>query len=496
MAAHCRQTISKTFMLTIAVAFLFAIGVLITVHEYGHYRVAVACGVKVLRFSIGFGKPLLRWERPQKGLPHHRVEFVLAAVPLGGYVRMLDGREEAVEADEQHLAFDVQPLWQRTLIVLAGPVANLLLAVLLYSAAAWMGSEQPLPVVAPPAPDSVAYAAGLRGGEHITHATRHDSDGRQRVTADRASVVRSFEDLRWLVTQAGINGQHLTLADASGRRYVLDFDGLDVREVTPEVFEKIGITAPHAPAVVKAVLPDTPAAAAGLRSGDTVTAINGEPIKHNHDLLRYLLQTGQAVCGAGSNDNGNSSSNSNSSNTEGSVHAQTWTVQRASQSAQLTVRPALERVRGQCLHRAGIELTPPASAHLRYGFADGLARGLHKTWEFSVLTLRMLGRMLTGQASLKNLSGPLTIADVAGKSASMGLYYYISYLAIFSVSLGVFNLLPIPVLDGGHLMYYLWEFITGSPPNEVWAERVQRAGLAAILLLMSIAILNDMGRYF
>lgn len=469
-------------MLTV-VAFLLAIGILITIHEYGHYRVAVACGVKVLRFSIGFGKPLLRWHRPQKGLADHRVEFVLAAIPLGGYVRMLDSREGSVPEEQQHLAFDAQPLWQRTLIVLAGPLANLVLAVLLYSAAAWLGSQQALPVVAPPAQHSIAYAAGLRGGEHISRALlQSGATGSARdplaSSAGAAVDVRSFDDLRWLVTQAAVKGQSMTLFSDSGRRYLLHFDGLDTREVTPELFESIGISTAHAPAAVKAVLADSPAAAAGLHSGDTVVAIDDQTVRHNYDVLRHLLHTGQAACN------------------NGAKAEQVWSVQRASQVVRLSVQPELKTANGQCMHRVGIELTPPVSEHLRYGLLGGLERGVQKTWEFSALTLRMLGQMLTGQASVKNLSGPLTIADVAGKSASMGLYHYISYLAIFSVSLGVFNLLPIPVLDGGHLMYYLWEFVTGSPPSELWTERIQFVGFVAIVVLMFIAVTNDIGRYY
>ena len=451
-------------MLTL-VAFVVALGLLIAVHEYGHYRVAVACGVKVLRYSVGFGKPLLRWHR--KGSP---TEFVLCALPLGGYVRMLDEREAPVDAAERHLAFNTQPLRSRAAIVAAGPLANLLLAVALYSVVNWTGVEEPKPVLGSPVAGSLAAGAGLSGGEWVARSSTADAE-----PAD----VGSFEDLRWRLTQAALSGEDMTLwvgreEGGSTHAVTLALSELNVREADASLFQRIGITAPWTAPLVGEVMPDGAAAAAGLQAGDRVQQVDGRPVADGQ-ALRSLIR---AAVGPG-----------------GQAVEQRWVVERAGRLVELSVKPAPERQGELWIGRIGAYVgAAPQMMTVRHGFLDGLTQGVVRTWEVSWLTLKMMGRMLIGEASVKNLSGPLTIADYAGKSASMGLTSYLLFLALISVSLGVLNLLPLPVLDGGHLMYYLWESLTGRPVSDAWMGYLQRAGLGVLLAMMSIAVFNDVAQ--
>ena len=457
-------------MLTI-VAFIVALGLLIAVHEYGHYRVAVACDVKVLRFSIGFGKVLYRW-KPRRPRPGQDTEFVIGAFPLGGYVKMLDEREGDVPAAERHRAFNTQPLKSRTAIVAAGPIANLLLAIALYAAVNWIGVEEPEPVLGSPVAGSIAAQAGLKGGERVAMAA---------LQGDDLEPVRSFEELRWLLTSAALDGRDLrmVLAREGGSRggeLVLPLSRLDARDADAQLLRKVGIASPWSPPVLGEVMAGGAGERAGLRKGDLVLRVNGQPVgdaQQLRDLIRAQVQGNRALTSS-------------------------WDIERAGQRVQVAVTPDVvadgkNAPMGRISAYVG---APPAMVTVRYGPIDGLWKGVVRTWDVSALTLRMMGRMLVGEASVKNLSGPLTIADYAGKSASLGLTQYLLFLALISVSLGVLNLLPLPVLDGGHLMYYLWEAVTGRSVSDAWMERLQRGGVAVLLVMMSIALFNDVARLF
>ncbi len=452
-------------MLTV-VAFIVALALLIAVHEYGHYRVAVACGVKVLKFSIGFGQTVLRWQ--PKGSP---TEFVISAFPLGGFVKMLDEREAPVATEERHLAFNTQTLWKRTAIVAAGPAANLLLAVLLYAAVNWNGVEEPQAILASPVIGSVAEKAGIQGGETVT-----------RAAWDGAALepVASFDALRWLLVQGALDNRDVRLelatsAQGARREVVMGLAALDAQEADARLFRAIGVLGPWSRPVLADVVADGAGARAGLRSGDLVLRVGHTPIvdaQQLRDTIRQQVSGDQAL-----------------------THL--WQIERNGQRLELPVTPAVQADGLQSIGRINAYVgAPPAMLTLHYGVFDGLWRGVERTWEVSGLTLRMMGRMLVGEASIKNLSGPLSVAEYAGKSASLGLTQYLVFLALISVSLGVLNLLPIPILDGGHLLYYLWEAVTGTPVSDAWMERLQRGGGAVLLLMMSIALFNDVNRLF
>ena len=451
-------------MIITVLAFLLTLGVLIVVHEYGHYRVAVACGVKVLRFSIGFGRVLWRHQKSPES-----TEFVLCALPLGGYVRMLDEREGHVPAHELEGAFNRKPLMQRVAIVAAGPLANLALAVLLYAGASWIGVNEPKAVLGAPVPGSAAAVAGMRSGDWVRAWS---------VDGTEWQDVRSLSDLRWQITQSALeNGKlRLSLSDREGRgqrEVLLDLSRLPTRDVDAAFMKAIGLGAGFSEPVLGDVKAGGPAALAGLLRGDRVLAIDGVPMPDAQTLrerIRSSVQGAQAV-------------------------EQVWRVQRTGAMLDLPVKPRASSEAGATVARIDAFVgAPPEMVNVRYGLIEGLHKATVRTWEVSVLTLRMLGRMLIGEASLKNLSGPLTIADYAGQSVNQGLAYYLGFLALVSVSLGVLNLLPLPMLDGGHLMYYLFEGVTGRPVSDLWLARLQRGGVAVLLVMMSVALFNDVAR--
>jgi regulator of sigma E protease len=343
--------------------------------------------------------------------------------------------------------------------------------VLLYAAVNWGGVDEPKAVLASPVADSIAQQAGLHGGELVLAAALGEGE---------LEPVRSFEDLRWTLTRGALDGENvrLQLQPARGstpRELVLPLAQIDVREADPQLFRKIGIVGPWTSPVLGELVADGAAARAGLRQGDLVLRLGASDVVDGSQLRELIRAGGRS----------------------GKTQAQAWRIERDGRQIDLMVQPDVVQEADGPVGRIGAYVgTAPELVNVRYGALEGLWKGAERTWEVSVLTLRMMGRMVIGEASIKNLSGPLTIADYAGRSASMGLTQYLAFLALISVSLGVLNLLPLPVLDGGHLMYYLWEALTGRSVSDAWMERLQRGGVVVLLLMMSIALFNDLTRLF
>jgi regulator of sigma E protease len=442
-------------------SFVVALGLLIVVHELGHYIVARWCGVKVLRFSVGFGRALFA-----RRLGPDQTEWVIAAVPLGGYVKMVDEREGDVAPGDLPRAFNRQSVWRRFAIVVAGPVANFLLAIALYWFLFMSGVQEAKPIVAAPEAGTVAAQAGLRAGDTIR--------------AINDEPVAGWQDVRWRLLQLALDRKQARIEVADGRGAIdwrtLDLSRVAADEVEGDLLAKLGLRLyrPELPPVIGQVIAGSVAARAGLAAGDRVMAVSGERVPSWEALVaKVRASPGRALV---------------------------LEVEREGATRRFEVVPEGVTQGAETIGRIGAAPRVDQAAlkayyfEIRYGPVEAATKAVARTWEMSIFSLRMLGKMLLGEVSWRNLSGPVTIADYAGQSASLGLAPYLAFLALISISLGVLNLLPIPLLDGGHLMYYTIEVLKGSPVSERVMEIGQRAGLAVLLFLMAFAFYNDINR--
>jgi len=433
--------------------FIIAIGVLVAFHEFGHYWVARRLGVKVLRYSIGFGKPLVIWRRGPDN-----TEYAISAIPLGGYVKMLDEREGPVAPEEAHRAFNRQRLGVRTAIVAAGPVFNLLFAVLAYWFVFVSGTQELRAYLGEPLPDSPAAAAGFERGDE--------------VLAVAGEEVKSWDQLLLVLLDAGVDREQVAVQvqTASGESAVrqLDLSGIRALGDEQDFMKVVGLRMlfPDIPPVVAGVREGSAADRAGLVVGERIVAIDGQPMDGWKAMAEYLSARPD----------------------------QTVVLSTKGPLGERELRATLgsAEVQGRKIGQLGVE--PSIFREVRYDALSALPRAVEETWLASSLTLKVLYKMLVGDASIKNLSGPLNIAQIAGQSVDLGLNYFVKFLAIVSVSLAVLNLLPVPVLDGGHLFYYALEAVRGRPLSERAQYIGQQIGVAMLLLLMSVAFYNDITR--
>jgi regulator of sigma E protease len=443
------------------VAFIVALGVLIVVHEYGHFIIARLCGVKVLRFSVGFGRALALWR-----LGPDRTEWVVAAIPFGGYVKMLDEREGPVAPAELGRAFNRQSVWKRFAIVVAGPLFNFAFAVLVYAGLFMYGLPEARPLLGAAPAGTIAAAAGVQAGDT--------------VRAIDGEAITTWQELRWRVLQAALQREPVKLDTENERGHIstvtLDLRGFPTADVEADVLERVGLRLyrPPLPPVLGQVLAGGAAERAGLASGDRIIAVDGAPIENWEAFVNAVRSHPGSVV--------------------------TLTFERSARSETVEVVPEAVNAGGARIGRIGAGPKQPDGyaekllIRVQHGPLASLGRAAAKTTDIAVFSLKMLGKMLVGEVSWRHLSGPVTIADIAGQSASLGWVSYLTFLALISISLGVLNLLPIPLLDGGHLMYYAIEIIKGRPVSERFVELGQRVGLALLLVMMAFAFYNDLNR--
>ena len=444
-------------------AFLVVLGVLIVVHEFGHYLAARYCGVRVLRFSVGFGRTL--WQRR---LGKDGTEWAIAIFPLGGYVKMLDEREGEVAPEEIERAFNRQSVGKRSLIVAAGPAANFALAIALYWVVFMLGSQELRPILGTPPAASPAFSAGVVNGEQ--------------VRAVDGEPVATWNDLRWMLLHKAVGQESVELEVINEQREIalrrLPLAAAGEQGWEGDALERLGIRffRPNVPPVVGKVIAGSPGESAGMRSGDEIVAIDGVSVHSWHD---FVMQIREAA--------------------ERPVRIE---LLRSGQVLAVNVVPEAVSERGKRIGRIGVAVAESQDGSrdvrifVRYGFFAAGAKAVGETWDKSVFSLVMLGKMLTGEVSWRNLSGPVTIADYAGQSARLGLDYYLKFMALVSISLGVLNLLPVPVLDGGHLMYHMIEVVRRRPLSERAMEIGQQVGMSILFALMAFAFFNDLTRLF
>jgi len=442
-------------------AFIVALGMLIVVHEYGHYLAARLCNVRVLRFSVGFGRSLVTWR-----LGRDATEWTIAAIPFGGYVKMLDEREAPVDANESHRAFNRQSVGRRFLIVVAGPLFNFLFAIAVYAGLYMHGLPEARPVIAAPAAGTLAQAAGFAAGDT--------------VRSIEAESIATWQDLRWRVLQGALQRESLRFEVLGARgdlsMHVLDLRGFPSADVESDALERIGLRLYRPPLdpVIGRVVAGGAAGRAGLLAGDRVRRAGGAPVASWEQLVQAIRERPEAYL--------------------------LLVVERDGVELDIGVTTDAASENGARIGRIGVAPRIPAADSERiliqvsHGPIDSVVKAVVKTWDISVFSLKMLGMMLTGDVSWKHLSGPVTIADYAGQSAQMGWLSFATFLALISISLGVLNLLPIPLLDGGHLMYYAVEIAKGSPVSERAMEFGQRVGLTLLFVIMAFALYNDLNR--
>lgn len=441
-------------------SFLIAIGILIAIHEFGHFWVAKKLGVKVLRYSIGMGKPL--WK---KTFGADKTEFVLAAIPVGGYVSMLNEHEGKVADEEKHRAFNRQPIWKRSLIVLAGPVFNFILAILLYWGISVWGVEGPKPVIKQVEPDSIAAMAGLRQGDQIVSVEGWKTPTWNAVFQEAIPKLISHSVLS------------ISVRDSTGTvsQHKLDLSSVDVNRSIRRPLDEMGMYSFELPAIIDKVVEGKSAERAGIHAGDRIVKLGDKKINHWYQVAHYLEDKANKTFPV--------------------------EVERKGQLLTFEITPYEAKVKGYIYGRIGAIVKVPKqedsdfeTAVNRYSPFAAIGYALHRTWNVTYTTGKALSLMVTMKMSLSNISGPINIAVVAGKTASIGVIQYILFLALVSISLGILNLLPIPILDGGHLVYYIVEAIKGSPVSEYTEAIGQRIGIMFLVMLMLLAFYNDIMR--